>query len=146
MPKIMKMLNNISRSQAVFRTRRVKCTDLCAHHYAFVLSICHTPGRPQEELAKSLCLDKSTVARAIAFLEEKAYVTKIPNETDKRQYLVYPTEKMLDVYPQICRANEEWNACIEKGISNEELCVFYSVLSRMEESARKSTLKSEDNI
>ena len=49
---------------------------------------------------------------------------------------MHPTEKMLGVYPSICQANEMWNEQIEKGITKEELDVFYSVLSRMEMSAR----------
>jgi hypothetical protein len=39
MPKFMKMLNNISRSQAVYRQGRVSVGDLQTGHYAFVLAI-----------------------------------------------------------------------------------------------------------
>lgn len=136
MPKIMKILNNISRCQAVYRRRMIPDEGLCAHQYAFALAICYKPGRSQEELARELCLDKSTVARTIASLEKNGYITRIENEDDKRQYLVHPTEKMLGIYPSICQANEMWNEQIEKGITKEELDVFYSVLSRMEMSAR----------
>ena len=136
MPKIMKILNNISRCQAVYRRRMISDDGLCAHQYAFVLAICFKPGRSQEELARELCLDKSTVARTLASLEKNGYITRSENEGDKRQYIVHPTNKMLEVYPSICQANAMWNEQIEKGISKDELDVFYSVLSRMERSAR----------
>ena len=138
MPKIMKTLNNISRCQAVYRRKMIPDCGLCAHQYAFVLAICHEPDRSQEELARELCLDKSTVARTLASLEKDGYITRVAKENDKRCYLVHPTGKMLSVYPFICEANKQWNEQIEKGISKEELDVFYSVLSRMEISARQA--------
>lgn len=137
MPKLMKTLNNISRCQAMFREKTVGVEDLCPNHYAFVLSICSQPGRSQEELAREICLDKSTVARALAYLEKHGYITRTPNEKDKRQYLVYPTEKMLDVCPKVRRANREWNQRMVEGISQQELKVFHKVLSQMETSAKK---------
>lgn len=143
MPKIMKVLNNISRCQAVYRRRMITDEGLCAHQYAFVLAICFKPGRSQEELARELCLDKSTVARTLASLEKNGYITRDAKESDKRQYVVHPTEKMLGVYPSICQANEMWNEQIEKGITKEELDVFYNVLSRMEQSARRA-LETEE--
>ena len=143
MPKIMKVLNNISRCQAVYRRRMITDDGLCSHQYAFVLAICFKPGRSQEELARELCLDKSTVARTLASLEKNGYITRDAKESDKRQYVVHPTEKMLGVYPSICQANEMWNEQIEKGITKEELDVFYNVLSRMEQSARRA-LETEE--
>ena len=63
MPRFMKMLNNICRSQAIYRHSRVSAEDLQSGHYAFVLAVCRVPGRSQEELARELCVNKSTVAR-----------------------------------------------------------------------------------
>lgn len=144
MPKLMRTLNSISRCQSVFRGRTVDAEDLYPAHYAFVLAICHAPGRSQEELARALCLDKSTVARSLACMEKHGYITRTANESDRRQFLVYPTEKMLDVCPRIQSANKEWNDMIEEGIPSEELEVFYRVLSRMEESARKVLSELEE--
>ena len=77
MPKFMKMLNNISRSQAIYRNFKIAAEDLQSGHYAFVLAICREPGRSQEELAKELCINKSTVARNLNCLEEKGYITRV---------------------------------------------------------------------
>ena len=82
MPKFMKMLNNISRSQAVYRHAKISAEDLQGGHYAFALAICKQPGRSQEELARELCLNKSTVARNLNYLEERGYIsrTALPND------------------------------------------------------------------
>ncbi len=139
MSKFMKMLNNISRSQAVFRGERVAVPDLQAGHYAFVLAICRAPGRSQEELARELCLNKSTVARSLGVLEENGYITRSALPSDKRQLSVYPTERMLAVLPRIREASAEWMALLSEGIDERELAVFHSVLERMQARARELT-------
>ena len=144
MSKFMKMLNNVSRSQAVYRHRKISADDLHAGHYAFVLAICNRPGRSQEELARELCLNKSTVARALTCLEEKGYITRTPLPSDKRQFSVYPTEKMLAVLPEVRRVSDEWMLLLSEGIAEDELEVFNSVLERMQEKARKITEEQEE--
>lgn len=145
MSKFMKMLNNISRSQAIYRHEKISADDLHSSHYAFVLAICRNEGRSQEEIAKELCLNKSTVARALNSLEEKGYITRTPLPQDKRQFSVYPTKKMIDVLPEVKKASEEWMLLLSDGIAPEELEVFNSVLERMQERARKIIEKQEEN-
>ena len=144
MQKFMKMLNNISRSQATFRKSRVSDKDLNSGHYAFALAICHHPGRSQEELAKELCINKSTVARNLNCLEEKGYITRAPLPHDKRQFSVYPTQKMQDVLPRIQRASMEWMELLADGIPADELRIFDSVLERMQARAREIIEKQEE--
>ena len=143
MSKFMKMLNNISRSQAVYRHGRISADDLQSGHYAFALAICREPGRSQEELAKELCINKSTVARNISHLEENGYITRKPLKNDKRQFSVYPTEKMLAVLPEIQKASIEWMMLLSEGIPTHELEIFDSVLMRMQEKAREIIEKQE---
>ena len=143
MPKFMKMLNNISRSQAIYRHNRISADDLQSGHYAFALAICHVPGRSQEELARELCINKSTVARNLNYLEEKGYITRNPLPNDKRQFSVYPTEKMLAVLPEIRQASVEWMTLLSEGIPENELKIFDSVLNRMQTKARRIIEKQE---
>jgi len=143
MLKFMKMLNNISRSQAIFRQSRITAADLQSSHYAFVLAICREVGRSQEELARELCVNKSTVARNLNYLEEKGYILRKALPNDKRQFSVYPTEKMLAVLPEIKNASTEWMTLLSEGIPEKELNVFNSVLSRMQTRAAEIIEKQE---
>lgn len=145
MSKFMKMLNNISRSQAIYRSSRVSCDDLQPCHYSFVLSICGRPGRSQEELAQELCVNKSTVTRNINYLEEKGYIKREPLPKDKRQFSVYPTDKMLCVLPEIRSSSLEWMELLSDGIPKEELEIFDSVLLRMQNRAKEIIDKQEEN-
>ena len=144
MVKFMGMLNNISRSQAVFRQSRIAAEGLSAGHYAFVLAVSREPGCSQEELARALCLNKSTVARSLAALEGHGYIRREQHPTDKRQLLVYPTERMLAVLPEVKAASREWTALLSEGISEEELALFHSVLERMLARAREIVGREAD--
>lgn len=144
MPKFMKMLNNISRSQAVFRNTKINTEDLQSSHYAFVLAICRAPGRSQEDIARELCINKSTAARNINYLEEKGYVIRTAMPNDKRQFSVCPTKKMLDILPVVRNASGEWMRLLSEDIPAQELEIFNSVLSRMEEKARSIIGKGDE--
>lgn len=145
MPKFMKMLNNISRSQAIFRHSKISADDLQTSHYAFALAICRNPGRSQEELARELCINKSTVARNLNYLEEKGYVLRESLPNDKRQFCVFPTEKMLAVLPEIKSVSAEWMTLLSQGIPQEELDTFNLVLERMQTRAREIIEQQEEN-
>ena len=144
MLKFMKMLNNISRSQAIYRCSRMSAGDLQSGHYAFVLAICREPGRSQEDLAQELCVNKSTVARNLNYLEEKGYISRTLLPQDKRQFSVYPTDKMLAILPELKAASLEWMKLLSEDIPENELAVFDSVLSRMQEKAREIIEKQEE--
>lgn len=136
MSKFMKILNNISRSQAIYRHSRISARDIQSGHYSFLLAICREPGRSQEDLARELCVNKSTVARNINYLEEKGYISRQPLENDKRQFSVFPTSKALDILPEIKSASSEWMSLLSEDIPQDELEIFDSVLRRMQEKAR----------
>jgi len=143
MSKFMKLLNNISRSQAVYRRSKIHADDLQSCHYAYVLAVCKEAGRSQEELARELCVNKSTVARNLNYLEEKGYIERRPLPNDKRQFSVYPTEKMLAILPEVRAVSGEWMTLLSEGIDTAELDVFNSVLERMESRARMLTAEQE---
>lgn len=145
MSRFMKMLNNISRSQAIYRHNRVSSEDLQTGHYAFALAICRKPGRSQEELAGELCINKSTVTRNLNYLEENGYISRKSMPSDKRQFSIYPTEKMLSVLPEIKQASVEWMTLLSEGIAQDELDIFNSVLERMQTRAREIIEKQEEN-
>ena len=144
MSKFMKTLNNISRSQAIYRHSRISAQDLQSGHYAFILAICKQPGRSQEDLARELCVNKSTVARNINYLEEKGYICRKSLPNDKRQFSVYPTEKMSAIVPEIKKVSSEWMMLLSEGIEQSELDIFDSVLWRMQEKAREIIENQED--
>ena len=73
--------------------------------------------------------DKIKLARAYD-LEEKGYVERRESEHDKRTLCVYPTQKMLDVLPDVRKIVEDWNAYIAADLTEEEILKFHEILEK----------------
>ena len=136
MPKIMRMLNIISRCQSLYRNEKMPNSEIKACHHSFIFAICNHPGMSQDQISQSICLNKSTVARTLNNLEENGYIIRRVSESDKRATLVYPSEKMLEIFPRIKEISEEWNNKISLNISPGEMDIFMSVLSRISTQAK----------
>lgn len=128
----MRKMNVISRSESVYRTRELE-DKLPGIFHSYVLTVCHRPGMPQDRFVKHLCINKSSVTRHLAKLEEWGYIERRHSKEDKREILVYPTQKMLDIHPEVVRITMEWNALISEGIPEEEMAVFNTVLDKLVE-------------
>ena len=139
MARVMRKLNTVSRCQAIYRHRASHgsaAEGLSAAMHPFVLSITRAPGRSQEEIARDLCLNKSTACRALSTLASEGYILREENPLDKREMLIYPTERMLEAAVAVREISKEWGELITEDISEEELAVFDRVLEKIEKKAR----------
>lgn len=131
MPAIMRSMNIIARCAAIYRTQQMDLDGLLGVHHSYILVITNNPGMSQDRLAKHLCLNKSNVTRHLACLEKQGYVERRVSETDKRETLVYPTQKMKDIYPRVLAITKEWNAQISRDFSEAELASFEMLIEKM---------------
>lgn len=145
MSTILRKMNVISRCGGAYRADRLETSDLPAFQHSFLTAVCHHPGFSQDQLARHLCLNKSTVTRRLTSLEENGYVTRVPSENDKRVTLVYPTEKAQMLLPKIAALTHEWNDAITDGIPADELAVFNTVLSKLAHRAKELAGMDDDN-
>ena len=136
MASIMRRMNIISRCESIYRTQKLE-EELPGIFHSYILTICTKPGMSQDKLARHLCLNKSNVTRHLAKLEQKGYVERLVSAEDKRELLVYPTEKMQAIYPEVVRITREWNVLVAEGLTEEELSVFHKVLDKMVDKSRE---------
>ncbi|MBO5727524.1 MAG: MarR family transcriptional regulator [Oscillospiraceae bacterium] len=130
-------INILSRCQNLFRSARLKDTGLTAPYYNYVLPICRTPGLSQEQLARRVYFDKYNVTRHLARLEQDGYVQRLPSQDDKRVMLVYPTEKMLGLLPEVRRSITDWDEYLFDSLSPEELAQFDAILEKITQRAQE---------
>lgn len=142
MATIMRRMNVISRCETLYRTQNLK-EELPGIYHSYILAICHNPGMSQEKIAKHLCINKSNVTRHLAYLEKNEYIKRIVSKEDKRELLVYPSSKMLELHPEVVRITREWNTLLADGITEEELSAFHGVLDKMLEKSMKIIYSGE---
>ena len=147
MPTLMGSINIIARCARLYRNDRLKKYGIHGTMDTIILHVCKNPGISQEELAKSVCIDKSSVTRKVAKLEEKGFITRKASEKDRRVQLVFPTDKGTELCGEIKSILREWNAEMTGGLSQREseqlLCGLMTILDRAKNYAaeREETLE-----
>ncbi|WP_434792976.1 hypothetical protein TPDSL_20890 [Terrisporobacter petrolearius] len=138
MSKIEKLTNDILReigslSRAIHSISDIKYKELKLQkgQFTFLTRICENPGINFVDLSNMLKVDKTTTTKAVQKLIEAGYVDKRQDETDKRGYKLFPTEKSLKVYNLIVEEeNKNIEVCLE-GFTKEEKIVINKLVKRM---------------
>ena len=135
MPKIMKDITEITRVSVQYRTDSFAPMGLKACHGSYLQEICARPGISKEQLAASICINKSNVARQAAALEEAGFIERRPCGKDKRIMRLYPTEKTLALLPEIDRIMDSWQELLTRDLSEQEQALLEAMLEKMKQRA-----------
>ena len=131
MSQIIRDMLEISRCGAQYRSDNLAQFGLKSIHASYLTEICANPGISQDRLAKLIFINKSNVARQVAVLEEDGFVRRVPSAADKRVMELYPTEKTLEILPQINQMLLCWENCITHDLSEEEKELLTALLAKM---------------
>ena len=131
MPSFVGNLNRISRCTQMQRGGKLKKYGICGGQVPYLLRLCRFPGLSQEEVARALYVNKSTAARQIANLEKAGLVERRPSEEDRRKLLVYPTQRALELQPEIREMVVSWNSYLLEEFSEEEQALLQSMMDRV---------------
>ncbi len=137
MSKVVKDLTFVSRCGARYRNRELEPLGLTARQSLTLQEICSHPGISQDEIAHRVALDKSNITRQVAILEENGLVLRTPCTKDKRITRLNPTEKALELVPQVKAVAKAWEEYVTEEFSPEELQILEGLLSRMKQRARQ---------
>ena len=137
MTQIIRDMLEISRCGVQYRSDNLAQFGLKSIHASYLTEIASNPGISQDRLAKIICINKSNVARQVAVLEEDGFVRRVPSAADKRVMELYPTEKTLEILPQINEMLMCWENCITHDLSEEEKELLTALLGKMSSRATK---------
>lgn len=129
MNDIFKCLKIINKHSDEFLDQKLKQYSLCSCHRIFIKKICENPGITRDNLKNKVHVHPSNTTRAIDYLEEKGYIIKQLNNDDKRICMLYPTNKLLEVYNYLIQIEDEWIQIITNGFSEEEKESFIKYLN-----------------
>lgn len=112
------------------------------HSYGYYLH--KNTGVSQEKLAKHLCLNKSSVTRHLSFLENEGYIIRKPNPDDKRELLVYPTEKFEnELYPDVLEVGRKWRESVLSDLSEDEKEKLLELLIKLAERSKEAVFNED---
>mgnify|MGYP003294807730 CR=1 FL=1 len=133
MTQIIRDMLEISRCGVQYRSDNLAQFGLKSLHASYLTEIAANPGISQDRLAKIICINKSNVARQVAVLEEDGFVRRVPSAADKRVMELYPTEKTMEILPQINDMLMRWENCITQDLTEEEKAEVRAVVECRED-------------
>jgi DNA-binding MarR family transcriptional regulator len=131
MPALMHNISTVYRCSSAYMQEALEAHGLRAGHASYLVVVCKTPGITQDQLAKRIFINKSNVARQLAFLEDAGFVERMPSPSDKRAILVYPSDKAIEIYPQIRQIFRDWESMIAQDLTPDEQQMMIEMLSKM---------------
>ena len=147
MATFLKNINMVSRSATMYSDGEIsKISPLKGYHAKYILTLCANPGVSQDQLAKTLFLNKSNVARQLTVLEELGYIERHPDPYDRRVSLVFPTDKADEILPAIRSINARWREVITEGFTEGEKEELLRLTQRLYENAMKYMEGKSDNL
>ena len=90
-------------------------------------------GANQTELAQYLGLHKAPLACIIDQLEDKGYVERRLDPSDRRVRRIHATESVQEISPRMMLVTDGLNASLTEGISSDELKVVGRCIATMRE-------------
>lgn len=97
----------------------------------FLSAILERDGRTQDELAAWASVSCARAARALCMLEDSGLITRDENPENRRQKLVYATEKAHAVNEAFIEILSRNNATLLKGFSDDERALALEFMDRM---------------
>ncbi|WP_238883484.1 MarR family transcriptional regulator [Clostridium sp. YIM B02551] len=132
-----KWISILNRYNQNYISKHLKEYNIGSGQYIFILNLYCNDGISQDKLSDLLAIDKGTTAKAIKKLEEAGYVRRDVDETDRRAYKLYVTQKALDIKPIITRVLNESSSFLSFDFTEEEKLLTLKLLKKMSDNAIK---------
>ena len=131
MAHIMRDLTYIARCGGHYRDQQLEPLGISGRQAGSLIAICHEPGISQEQLGKRVVLGKSNIARQLAALEEMGLVKRETCSNDRRVLKCYPTEKSLEMLPEIRKVYRSWREQLLQDMTPEEQETLEQLLAKI---------------
>lgn len=126
-----RLISMIYRHNRIYMDSQLEKLHLQSGQYTYLLYLYHHDGQKQDDIVKTLRIDKAGTTRALRKLEKSGYIFRKPDEKDRRGNLVYLTEKAWQIQPLLLKFYSNWLNLVLDGLSENELATLYQLLNRV---------------
>lgn len=102
------------------------------------------PGCSQDDVARALLADKTTVAKASAFLEKNKFLIRKSDPDDRRRNQLRVTKAGMKRVTELMNVHDEWLTNVLSCLSAEERAQFEDYCVRILNSADAFLAKEEE--
>ena len=122
------LVSILYRKQTAYLNKKLKDVDLSYGLYPLLIQVYRLKEVSQEDLAKSLHLNESTITRNLEKLKKKGLIVKTP---EKRKKIISMTDKGAETAQKIMDYDEKWDEIIKGNLSNEEFNALKNTLKKI---------------
>ena len=136
----LKMIVRVGRS---FKNERLKPLGVDSLDAELLLAVARKPDTTQDQLCAERLLNKSTVTRRLAFLEEQGLVCRTVCPDDRRANRIRLTGEGEALVPRLRKVNEEWSAFLTQSLTAEQTETLQATLEQILENSRRNGKEGE---
>jgi DNA-binding MarR family transcriptional regulator len=135
---IARMIWSVNKRGQMYFASRLAASGLGAGQYPPLSLLYAKEGLSQEEMASYLGVDKAAIAKAVRKLLEEGYVERRGDGKDARLRRAWLTPKAKRARARILAIEEDWQAGLLAGFSEEETRALEALLARLEANSGKA--------
>lgn len=133
-----KSIENMLRGRRMKRMVELNCNEIRKRYglkqveldILFFMVTYKIPVTPTE-ICNKMILNKGQVSRSLLHLTELGYLENYPDQKDKRVVWYQPLKKAMVVGEAVLKKQEEMEANLCEGISQEEMDCFYHIFEKL---------------
>lgn len=126
-----KYISMISRLSSHYMNSTLKKYQINNTQFIILMDLYRHNNMVLDKICTGMYIDKAAVTRATKDLEEKGYIVRKVSNTDKRAKNIYLTDKAIAIKEKLAENGDNWNACLSKGINDEDLLKYKKQLELM---------------
>lgn len=129
----MRMMSRLNRLHQNNLAGRLAAVGIARGSLPFVLEVLCNEGVIQEDISRSLSIDRAATARALLQLEEGGFVVREEDPEDRRRKRVRTTDKTRRLSRSILSILEKQREILFAGFDDRERAQLLDMLGRMTE-------------
>ena len=129
--KIIRTIGDITRTIQIDSNNHFKEFGLNNNLYIYIVRICEQPGMFLGELADNVQIDRTTAFRTIKKLVKLGYFELKKDSVNQKIKRVYPTEKAMDIYPQLHEYEQKQSDFLLSNLSTEEIAQLKQLMAKL---------------
>lgn len=128
---IIRTIGAVTRTIQIDSNNHFKELGLNNNLFIYIIRVCEKPGMFLGELADNVQIDRTTAFRTIKKLATLGYFELKKDAVNQKIKRVYPTEKTMDIYPQLHEYEQKQSDFLLSNLSTEEIAQLKQLMAKL---------------
>lgn len=128
---IIRTIGAVTRTIQIDSNNHFKELGLNNNLFIYIIRVCEKPGMFLCELADNVQIDRTTAFRTIKKLVKLGYFELKKDSVNQKIKRVYPTEKAMDIYPQLHEYEQKQSDFLLSNLSTEEIAQLKQLMAKL---------------